>query len=224
MPINHRTIVDTWQDRWSIYLSKQEYIATCIAWAISHELHHADQLISMVMYGSNEAYKNEMEADVERASYDWICNHSRELSELIGIRMCMDKLESNTLVDKGNYKKANVREFYLQTIANIVIRDLNLFDQLKVFNNDNMCDDMILVFNDIDTIVIKSNGKFLEENIVPFCNLVYKYCSVYNMYHISVDASFSYNSTGRCMVTVQFNVSKPLIHPMKFKSDSPISV
>lgn len=211
------TIVDTWKDDWSIYMSKRDYIGSCIAWAISHELHHADQLISMVMYNRNTEYKNEMESDVERASYDWVLNHSKELSQIGGFNVLINKLESNTLPEIGHYTKASVKEFYLQTIANIIIRDLDLFDSLRVFTNDNMCDDMILIFNNIDTIVIKSNGKFLSENIIPFSKLVYEYCSKYNIYHIYVDISFSYNNTGRCMATVEFKITNQIIYPMQFK-------
>lgn len=220
--INIGTIINTWQDRWAPFISKHEYITTCIAWAISHELHHADQLISMVMYNTNANYKTEMENDVERASYDWVLNHSKELSEITGCGIYIDKLDSNTLTESGNYTKASVKEFYLQTIANVIIRDLDLFEGLKVFTNDHMCEDIILIFNNVDTIVIKSNGKFLEENIVQFSNLVYKHC-YYNKYHIMVDIGFSYNSTGRCMATVQFNITEPIIIPMQFKNNNLIS-
>ena len=210
------TIIDTWQDDWKIYINKRDYIGSCIAWAISHELHHADQLISMVMYNRSPEYKNEMEGDVERASYDWVFNHSKELSEVGGFNVLMNKIYSSSLPDVGNYTKATVKQFYLQTIANVIIRDLDLFEGLKVFTNDNMCDDMILMFNNTHSIVIKSNGNFLAENITNFSRLVYDYCSKYNMYHIFVDVSFSYNNSGRCLATVQFNVSEPIIHPLQF--------
>lgn len=210
------TIIDSWDDEWNIYMNKRDYIGTCIAWAISHELHHADQLISMVMYNRDPAYKNRMEEYVERASYDWVHTHSIELSQIGGFNILIHKLQSSTLPDKGYYTKANSREFYLQTIANVVIRDLDLFESLK-FADDNICDDMILVFNNIDTVVIKSCGRYLDENIVEFSRLVYDYCGRFNMYHIYVDISLSNNHTGRRIATVQFTISDPLIFPMSFK-------
>lgn len=210
------TVVDSWNEEWSSIINRDDYIGSCLAWAISHELHHADQLISMIMYNRNIEYKRKVEGDVERASYDWVANHAKELSQVGGFNVLINRLQSETLPDTGNYTKANAKQFYLQTIANVIIRDLELYEQLKVFTNDNICSDMILVFNSLDTIVIKSNGKFLEENVVPFTRLAYEYCSKYNIYHIHVDVSLAYNIEGRCTATVQFNVSDPLIYPMTF--------
>lgn len=217
--INVGTIINTWQDRWSPFITRQDYIASCIAWAISHELHHADQLISMIIYNTNSAYKSEMENDVERASYDWVLNHSKELSIICGCNISINKLDSNTLTSSGNYTKANTKEFYLQTIANVIIRDLNLFEELRVFTNDHMCQDMVLIFNNKDTVVIKSNNRFLDENINIFSDLVYKYCH-YNKYHITVDISLGYNSLSRCTATVNFSIDDPILYPMKFKDNS----
>ena len=211
------TIVDSWDDSWSIYMNKQDYVGSCIAWAISHELHHVDQLMSMIMYNRNDDYRKEMEADVERASYDWVHNNRTILSEIGGFNVLMNQIYSPSLPDNGHYTKASVKEFYLQTIANIIIRDLDLFESLRVFTNDTMCDDMILVFNNIDTIVIKSNGIFLKENTIAFSKLVHEYCSRYDLYHIYVDISFGYNSNNRCIATVQFQISGNLIYPMQFK-------
>ena len=211
------TIIDSWNDEWSVYIDKKDYITSCIAWALSHELHHADQLISMITYNNNIAYKQRIEADVERASYDWVNNHKKELSYITGFNIVIDKLTSPSLPDNAAYTKANPREFYLQTIANIVIRDLDLFYGLKVFTNDDICEDMILVFNKIDTIVIKSNGRFLEENIPLFSSLVYKWTGEYDTYHIYADISFSYVNDKRKTAIVNFTISDRLIDPMRFK-------
>lgn len=210
------TIVDSWNDEWSSIINKDDYIGSCLAWAISHELHHADQLISMIMYNRNIEYKNKVEGDVERASYDWVAYHAKELSKVGGFNVLINKLQSESLPDIGNYTRADAKQFYLQTIANVIIRDLELYEQLKIFTNDEMCSDIILVFNSLDTIVIKSNGRFLEENIVPFTRLVYEYCGKYNIYHIYVDISLAYNNDGRCTATAQFKISDPLIDPMTF--------
>lgn len=212
------TVVDGWDDNWSNIVNKEDYIGSCLAWAISHELHHADQLISMIMYNRNESYKQAIEGDVERASYDWVANHAREISSIGGFHVVMNKLQSPSLPEEGHYKKANAKEFYLQTIANIIIRDLELFEALKVFTNESMCDDMILVFNDIDTVVIKSNGSYLAENIREFSKLVFEYCGQYNMYHIYADVSFTVNNLGRRIATVQFSIKEPIRYPMIFSN------
>jgi hypothetical protein len=210
------SVIDSWDDNWKYILNKHDYICTCIAWAISHELHHADQLISMLRYNSNPQYRSQIEEDVERASYDWVLSHKQELSVIGGFNVIIDRLSSSDLPLVGNYRKATPKEFYLQTIANTIIRDMDLFVKLKVFSDDNMSDDIILVFNDIDTIVIKSSGKYLMENIPLFSNIVFKwvgYCDVYNIY---ADVSFSYMTNGRTAAIVKFNISNQFIKPMVF--------
>lgn len=214
------TIASGWDDAWSIYVDKENYIGSCIAWAIAHELHHADQLISMIQYNKNMEYRNSIEGDVERASYDWVVNHAKEISDIGGFKVVMEILQSPLLPQIGNYTRANVKQFYLQTIANIIIKDFDLFNALKVFTMDSLCDDMILIFNGIDTIVIKSNGNFLAENVVPFSRLVYFYCSYYSRYNIYVDVSFTENNMNRKIATVEFNISKQVVEPMTFRDST----
>lgn len=214
------TAIDGWRDEWSAFINKHDYISTCLAWAVSHELHHADQLISMIMYNRNPQYRNEKEADVERASYDWVLNHAQEISAIGKFNVVLDQLQSPSLPESGKYIKANAKEYYLQTIANILIRDLDLFDKLQVFTNDSMCDDMVLVFNGIESIVIKSNGNFLIENVVPFAQMVYHYCGRYSVYHIYVDVSFTQNSNLRRIATVEFQIDEPASYPMIFKKEN----
>lgn len=210
------TIIDSWDDSWSQYMDKSSYIASCIAWAISHELHHADQLISMLQYNRNEAYKRSVEGDVERASYDWVASHSREISRLIGIQIVIRDIDSPSLPSKGNYTKASVEQFYKQTIANIVIRDMDLFNKLGVFTTDN-CDDIVLNFNNTDKVVIKSNGEYLPENINIFSELAYKYAGYYDVYHINVTAKITTGLSGRDTAVVSFMITDNLIRPMIFK-------
>lgn len=214
------TVIDGWDDAWSSCISKHDYIGCCLAWAISHELHHADQLISMIQYNINQEYKKIVEADVERASYNWVVDHASEISSIGGFNVVMDILQSPILPAISHYRKASTKEFYLQTIANIVIKDFDLFEGLKVFTIDSLCDDMILVFNNIHTIVIKSNGNFLAENVVPFSRIVYHYCGQYNIYNIYVDVSFAVNNTGRRIATVEFNISNQKANPLTIKDES----
>lgn len=210
------SIIDSWDDKWSIILDRHDYICTCIAWALSHELHHADQFISMLMYSKDMNYRSRIEADVERASYDWVQNHRYELASVGGFNIIIDRLSSSDLPTTGNYKKATVREFYLQTIANIVIRDMDLFAKLKIFTDDSIADDIILIFNDTDTVVIKSNGTYLEGNIPLFSSMVFKWVGYYDTYRINADVSFSYIDNTRTAAIVKFKISDQLIKPMTF--------
>lgn len=210
------TIVDSWDNDWDEYMNKSSYIASCIAWALSHELHHADQLISMLQYNRNPEYKKSVEGDVERASYDWVASHSKEISNLIGIQIVIRDIDSPSLPSRGNYTRASVAQFYKQTIANIIIRDLDLFNKLIVFTDDNSCDDIVLNFNNTDTVVIKTNGNYSPENINLFSSLAYKYAGYFDLYHISAVSNIS-EINGRKIATVEFMITDNLIKPMIFK-------
>ena len=218
-------IVDDWDDNWSNHttITKEQYVLATISWALAHELHHADQLISMVIYNQNIDYKNRKETDVEIAGYNWIWIHERELSAICNCNLhtainCLYSKDLDPNTDIGNYVRATPKEFYLQTIANIILIDLDLFDAVRVFTNDEMCDDMILVFNNIDSVTIKSYGKYLEENINRFVELVYKHFTRYTRYSIHVEVTFTYTSTGRRLATVLFTTEDPLIDPVRFKN------
>lgn len=207
-------IVDEWIPQYEGYINRHDFICSVITWAITHELFHADQEISMLKYNIDEAYRASVEGDVEKSSYDWVLNHSMEISQACGFNVIISMLTSDRLPSISNYSKVGTKDYYLQTIANIVIRDINYFIGLQVFTNDSMCNDMILVFNDTDSVVIKSNDNFLRENIEHFSQLVSKYCTTYNRYNIGIDVVFGTNTMGRRVATVKFNISEGVIIPI----------
>lgn len=210
-------IVDSWNEEWTQYMTKEQYLQSVIAWSISHELHHADQLLSMVTYNANPEYKNKIEIDVEMTSYEWVLQHQDAINYMLGTCIDMKSVYSESLNGVNNYQKASVKEFYLQMIGNIILKDLDLFYELKVFTNDSLCDDMILVFNDIETVVIKSNGEFISSNINTFIDLVNRYCAIYNVYSIYAEVTIGYNTYGRNVATVRFNFKDELIYPLSYK-------
>ena len=207
-------IVDEWEQQYEKYMKKYDFVCTIIAWAITHELFHADQELSMLRYNNDEQYRISIEGDVERSSYDWVVSHAVEISQYCGFNVIIQMLTSNNLPSISNYAKAGVKDYYLQTIANIVIRDIDYFLALQVFTNDALCNDMILMFNDTESVVIKSNDKYLGENIGVFSSLVSKYCTNYNRYNIGIDVSFGTNGANRRMATVRLNISEGVILPI----------
>lgn len=207
-------IVDEWDNQYSMYFNKHDFICTIIAWTITHELSHADQDISMIRYNNNEQYRIGIEQDVERYSYDWVDSHAADISAACGFNVIIKMLTSNNIVEISNYTKACVRDYYLQTIANVIIRDMDYFIGLHVFTNNDMCNDMILIFNNTESVVIKSNDNFLRENIGLFNSLVSKYCTIYNRYNIGIDISFGTNTMNRRTATVNFNISDGIIMPL----------
>ena len=125
-------------------------------------------------------------------------------------------IDSPSLPSRGNYTRASVAQFYKQTIANIIIRDLDLFNKLIVFTDDNSCDDIVLNFNNTDTVVIKTNGNYSPENINLFSNLAYKYAGYFDLYHISAISNIN-EVNGRKIATVEFMITDNFIKPMIFK-------
>lgn len=219
-------IIDDWDDSWNAntVITKEQYVLATISWVLAHELHHADQLISMIMYNQDMSYRNSKETDVEIASYNWIYLHEKELSTICRCNLnmaisCLYSKDINPETDIGNYTRATPKEFYLQTIANIILHDFDLFDELRVFTNDNMSDDIILVFNNVDSITIKSCGSYLPENTNKFVELVYKHFARYTRYRVYVEANFTQTSGGRYLATVMLNSDEALIDPVTFKNE-----
>lgn len=210
------TIVDSWDDMWSVAMKKDEYVVSCICWAICHELHHADQLISMIRYNQSEAYKNDMEIAVDHASYYWVMNHSIDLRRITGVNIKIGELTSSNIEDVSSspYRKAKAKEFYLQTIANTILRDINLFSSLKIFTDDKLCDDIILVFNDYDSVIIKSGGNYIESNIPYFSQLAYKWAGMFDSYRVKATVNPMTGDNGRIVMIVNFHIEDMCIYPI----------
>lgn len=214
-------IVDSWNKDWSEYIDRNEYISTVICWALCHELYHADQFICMNDYYHNSVYKSTVEGDVERISYDWVNDHSKELSELFKFNVIIDRLDADTMPDKGNYRRASIKEFYIQHIGNVILRE-NVVSEvmLNLSNEIDKASDIILSFDNNDIVVIKSCGKYLRENIPLFGSMVYKYAGLFDEYSVELNLSYDIDKlTKRNILTIQFNFSNKIIHPMEFKED-----
>lgn len=212
--INIGTIIDSWNDDWSDgVVGRHDYICTMIAWTIAHELFHADQLISMMTYNHDPQYKLKVEGDVQRASYDWIMNNSRKLGEIGNFKCQIRYITAEVLPDVSDYRKATVKEYYLQTIANVILRDLQLFSQLEIFHNDNSTNSILVVFNNTDSVYIKQNGQYLAENVGLFSQLTYKYAGQYNRYSVSI-ASKMYENRNWIL---NIQCTEPMVDVMRFR-------
>lgn len=217
--INIGTVIDSWNDDWYEYMDKHDYIGTCLAWAIAHELHHADQLISMIQYNRNQSYKSTVETDVEQASHKWVADHAKEISMIGGFRVVIQNIETPDLRNgRGNYTKVSVKEFYLQTIANVILRDFDAYRSLKVFEDDTIADNIIIKFANeninLDSVAIKLNGTYLKDSLNAFSELSYMYAGYYDLYSVNASVEFDIRDTTTAIVT--FSFSNRLINPMIF--------
>lgn len=207
------TIIDSYNpDKHSRVMTRDEYVGTLLSWTLCHELHHADQLISMIMYKTPE-YKLMAEQQVDQASHDWVFAHSKEISIIGGFECSIKKFTSPTLTGNTSYKRASIKQYYLQTIANIIIRDLDVFYSIKAFTDDNLYDNIILVFNGIEEVTIKSCGKYIEESIPIFNELAYKYAGFYDHYRLNIDEyrSTDGSSTAIMRISISDQLTKGII-------------
>ena len=209
-------IIDSWNEEWKCVLSKNDYIGSCIAWAIAHELHHADQLISMLQYNVNASYKQQVENDVERASYDWVKRHAKTINNMGAFKVRLDMISSPTLVAPRycDYTKASIKDFYLQTIMNVIIRDANLFYKFREFVDDDYVDAIILVFGSDDKVIIKYGKEWLQENIPRFSYLAYNYAGIYDRYGIKVTGQIRENTDKTRISEIMFSFNDQMIYPI----------
>lgn len=169
-------------------LSKDIFIPTSIAWTICHELHHADQVITMQLYNEGGPYHQTKEAEVQQASYKWIENHSNELSILTGCKILIRTLTTDNLHDDVDpYSRVNAKIFYLQTISNSIFRNMDMIKSIDVFADDNKVKNIIAEFNNYDKVMIKKDWNYLEYNIPVFSSMVYHYAGRYDRYDVTLD-------------------------------------
>lgn len=213
-------IVDSWDERNSKYVNRHDFISTVLAWAIAHELFHADQLISMIMYNKNHAYKSSVEGDVERSSYNWVAEHANELSQLGGFNVIINELTAVSLPEKSNYRKASIKEYYVQTITNIILRDFTVADNLSCLKDDTLTETIWINFNDADVVCIKDNNKYLENSIPLFTQLAYNWAGNFDIYKILAEERFFYDEgTHKNCAEIKFLFRDQLIKGVIFKED-----
>ena len=216
------SIMLNWRDEWSSLFDRHDYICTCIAWTLSHELYHTDQLIYMHQYNNNTEYRQSIEGDVERMSYDWVVKHAPQLSKIGGFNVVIEYLSSETLPDVGHYNKASIKEYYLQTILNVIIRDPYVFNIFDVFKNDKLSNTIILEFGGQDRVTIKSNKRYLKENIDLFNAITYKWVGTHDDYYVTI--SSSYIDDDNMVVLVGFEFKNLCITPFESSDIFPFEV
>lgn len=218
------TISENYTPNIAAVMTKENFMITSIAWSICHELFHSDQLISMVQYGSNQEYKEKVEMAVELKSHNWICDHIDELSSICNFRFGIEDITTNDLEEairtSTKYKSAGVKEYYIQTIFNIILKNLDmLYDPvLDIFVKDDKAANIFITFEENkDTLVqIKKDGKYLSESMNKFAELVYLYSGRFHRYEVT--ATVDYYEDGKT-VLVDFGIENAIIKPIMFKED-----
>lgn len=212
------TIIDSYKDEWRYIMDRHDYICTLIAWTLVHELMHADQLLSMIEYNNNPEYKSFIENNVENASYNWVLYNAEDLEYEFDFRVILDSIDPSDFENCNKYQKADAKEFYFQTIANIVLRDFDIFRKLSALHDEKLSTDLFINFNDVDRVAIKLNDKYVEENVNEFSNMVYKWTGRFDTYKVSAYQNFMHDEwSHHDIAEVKFIVEDALYKPMSFK-------
>ena len=213
-------IVDSWNNDWARFVTRHDFISTTLAWAIAHELFHADQLISMLQYNKNDRYRRSIEGDVERASYDWVSRHAKEISKIGGFNVIIRELTAQSLPKTSNYKKASIKEYYIQTIANIILRDFTVTNNLSSLKDDSTVKTIWINFNDAEVVCIKRGGEYLEESIQLFTQLAYNWAGNFDIYRVLASESvFVDRATNEECAEIKFMFKDQKIRGVIFKED-----
>lgn len=216
--INVGNIVDSWNEDWEGIVDRHDFIGTILAWTICHELYHADQELSMIKYAKDDSYKKSSENDVEVESYYWVLNHADEVSEVGGFNVVIDCFTTGSFNFRAcRYKSINAKSFYTQTIANIVLRNFDMFNKIDPLVNDSNIDDITLVFGNVDSVDIKKNGEYLDENINTFSSYVYKWASYFDNYIVSVEGYYTRTPNNKPGVILSFEFKDRSIYPIIYK-------
>ena len=208
------TIISDWSDDYYEYVDKVDYIGTCIALAVAHELHHAAHNVSMLKYTRDENYMAAMENDVNNAAFDYVSTHKQELSEAGGFNIIISKLDVPSATHTGNYSFASTKQFYLQTLENVVIRNSDLYKEIEKFIIHPEISNVIIRFNNESSIQIRENYKFIRRNASVFSHLVYKYTGMYNEYTVFANSIISREvDYGPVTCLVDFIITNQRIFP-----------
>lgn len=191
----------------------QDPICTSIMVCLTHELIHANQNINFESYRNNKIYHKDIEMITVQYSYVFLFEHSKEIYDCLGVDLNFS-LESipGVLVNyimEGNqlerfpaeykfYNKVTPQEYYINTVTNIVGNVSNNF--LSDVNIKNLC--LIFICGvDQKSIIIKSNGLWLYENLECFAYNIWYFFRRFNIFNCDINSRVS-NNTGY----MQFNI------------------
>lgn len=211
-------ISDIYTENISKYIDRESLISSMIAWTISHELHHAEQLINLCKYRNDIDYRNKIEEDVQIASYLWVKNHKDEISQLFNFNCIIDNLSAENLVQTNkDYKQAELKDFYIQGILYLLMKLDNSEEYLNIINSN---DNIFIHFynqNNTDSVCIKKNGKYIRENLNKFNILVYNNATKFHNYKYNIRFYNVIDSNGIYKLCISFTVFNTMINLMDFK-------
>lgn len=154
-----------------------------IVYTIIHELSHVDQFFSLVAYSNYDAYHDMIEDMADNNTNYFIDTHKELLDKEFNLEINVPK----SYKDRGNrykYVRVDLYNFYLQTLVNVVHRNITqeAYEYISDILNNN--DTILISFNNNGDCCIKADGVFIQEDLLKFTNDIVKYCSPNIVYDV----------------------------------------
>lgn len=201
-------------------INRNDFICTCIALVIAHELSHADQYINGMKYKTNTNYYNNIESAANYNAYKFVFVNRKNLSNIgnfncdVITNISMDGLN----LDIDNYRRIDVAKFYIHTIKESIMdygdKTNEVIDMVQGTPNVGLAffDD-----NDVDVVLIKKTNKYVKENISIFSSMVYKWFGKFNNYSMNINVSMSnLEDYKNRLATIDFYVYDRTYNPIIF--------
>lgn len=192
-------ILGTYEESWSNRISKYDFTCVSIAMTIAHELFHIEQKIDLLIYKHKQCrydkYSTDIENATDRMAYDYVRFHINDFAYVAQFDpKSIDMLDMRYCINNVDYRSASTKEMYMQTLRNVILRDEEFFE--NIMRDEDKYQSILVNFESKDkgscrvsfdgskSILIKANGKYLEEYLDEFCRAAYYYAGFYDKYKV----------------------------------------
>lgn len=180
-----------------------------IMYTIIHELSHIDLSMNLVTYSTNNNYCEDIENMTDSNANRFIEENKLFLENWFHFKFVL----SDTWLRKGkyyNYIRTDLYKFYLQTLVNIVHRNLNTISMVKyIFDN---YETISVEFNNEGKSYIKTNGIFIQNDLSKFTSDIIKYCNPYTVYTLSMNMQYIDNTICHISYTMKDLINEPILY------------
>lgn len=148
------------------YYLRPYLIPGLLVMVIGHELSHSIQETNMILYTADKTAREFIENTNDAHAQEWIIAHKDEIKDVLGIDIIYSDYTFNLIREYSDkYVKAQLRDYYIHTIVDVVYRADKFLDPLyELFNKYSS---IAMSINDSETFLIKSNGEYVD-NIATF--------------------------------------------------------
>ena len=198
-------------------------VCSMIIIVLTHELHHAEQVMSQELYRLDQCYKITAENSVNFESYNFLLANKNEIDCTFGINLDLSYLEDIISRLEYNhwdefYKRCNVQQMYEYTIMNVIFRKDNKYYEFAdkyLYKYDNI----IISFNDEGNFLIKSNGEFCDQTLNSFIIAADMAAGKYDRYSVNISNSEAPYRDNEKVLHLTFTMSDRQIIPIMFRDE-----